>query len=114
MGLFGKRRGSDIIDFTKLQNKSFSEQVKEKSDVIDMRATKSSQFENNFLSSLAGAGVNSDENKSISDSLREARQRNLSRSEIKELKIKIEDNEHKINNLIAKVRELEDKIRRIS
>jgi len=123
MGLFSKRR-SEVVDLSDMQRRGLlptsPPPEADERGIVDF--SKSSQtipqssstptINMDFLSSLAGAGVNSSSanSGSVTDSLRDARKRNHESAEINELRLKLEDNEYKMRNMSDKIRELEEKI----
>ncbi len=124
MGFFKKKRGADIIDFTNMMKRGLISPADNKSgehEVIDFSSSRNafpssspignSNGGDDFLSGLAGAGDVEQSPGPITDSLRLARRRNTESSDIRELRLKIDDNDFKLNNLIEKVREIERKIR---
>lgn len=123
--LFKRKKSPDVVDLTDMRKRGLlKEHVPEtnKEGVIDFsdsagssapsHSAESSSPNMDFLGSLAGASASESMGGSITENLREARQRNLGNSEIHEVKIKAEDNEYKIRALEDKIRELEEKLRR--
>lgn len=121
MGLFGKKRDNEIIDFSDMQKRGLITPSLSKSDTdrdgfVDFSASSminsSPQTKQNsnpagdFLSSLADAGD------SVTDNLRTARQnaRFNENPRINEVRIKTEDNEYKIKQLEERIRQLESKL----
>ena len=122
MGFF-KKKGPEIVDFTSSLGKRVSNSVTSSENaegLLDFNSSPSSQSSNNsvsssaspnmdFLSNLAGADNSS--SGSVTDSLRNARQKNQRSQELNEMKLKLEDNDYKLNSLVEKVKELEGKLR---
>ena len=125
MSWFKKKRDNyDSIDFTELQKRKILKEKISSEGIIDMNSSASSVNSSSgsdsnfgFLSNLARAGsvksnnLDMTKSPSISDSLREARRKSMIGTEINELRIKLEDNEYKLSNLVDKVRQLEEKLR---
>jgi len=124
MGFFGKKNNKEVIDFTELQRRGVirEQSVKNEPDVVDLSSISGSSVNSesssnpagDFLSSLAGVGASEGANfgSSVTDSLRDARARNVN-PQINEIKIKVEDNEYKLKDLSEKILELERKLREI-
>ena len=118
MGFFRKRK-PDVVDFTSSSRRTVpkvSNSSKLNNGVVDFSSTNSqtnksisSSPDMNFLSNLAGAENSS--SGSVTDSLRNARQKNQMSQELNEMKLKLEDNDYKLNSLVEKVKELEGKLR---
>lgn len=126
---FWKKKGSEIIDLTDMQKRGILRVHETKSsnygETLDLTRNRDTGFsssdssesssENNsnfdFLGGFAEASSNNSE--SVVDSLRVARNANAdrSRTEVNEIKLKIDDTNYKLDNLINKVRELEEKLK---
>jgi len=126
MGLFRRKKGSEVIDFTNLYNRGLIKQSGEsaENDVVDLSTNQSQNtFSNSddFLSGLAGVGAGADTQVqtserigagSITSSLRKARQEASIHAKFNEIKLKIDDTDYKLNNLIEKVKEIEHRVRK--
>ncbi len=122
MGFF-KKKGPEIVDFTSSLGKRVSNSVassENAEELLDFSSSPSSQSSGgsvgsstspnmDFLSNLAGADNIS--SGSVTDSLRNARQKNQMSQELNEMKLKLEDNDYKLNSVVEKVKELEMKLR---
>lgn len=109
---FFKKKGVEIVDLTDMEKRGLLEKSKKISgssgDMIDF-SSKSENLGNpagDFLSNLAGVGNTG----SVTDSLRTARKRNIENSELNEMRLKMDDNDFKLNSLIERVKELERKL----
>ncbi len=118
MGFFRKRK-PNVVDFTSASRRAVPEvsnSSKLDNGVVDFSSA-SSQTNNSissspnmdFLSNLAGADNSS--SGSVTDSLRNARQKNQMSQELNERKLKLDDNDFKLNSVVEKVKELEMKLR---
>lgn len=118
MGFFRKRK-PNVVDFTSASRRAVPEvsnSSKLDNGVVDFSSA-SSQTNNSissspnmdFLSNLAGADNSS--SGSVTDSLRNARQKNQMSQELNEMKLKLDDNDFKLNSVVEKVKELEMKLR---
>ncbi|MCH7568100.1 MAG: hypothetical protein IIA87_01645 [Nanoarchaeota archaeon] len=126
MGLFRRKKGSEVIDFTNLYNRELIKQSGEsaENDVVDLSTNQSQDtFSNSddFLSGLAGVGAVADTQVQTSErigagpitsSLRKARQESNIHAKFNEIKLKIDDTDYKLNNLIEKVKEIEHRVRK--
>ena len=109
MGFFNKRK-SEVIDFTGSVGKRISRSVassETSGDLIDFSSSTSPNMD--FLGSLAGADNSS--SGSVTNSLRNARQKNQRSQELNEMKLKLDDNDFKLNSVVEKVKELEMKLK---
>ncbi len=122
MGFF-KKKGPEIVDFTSSLGKRVSNSVassENAEELLDFSSSPSSQSSNNSVSSSASpnmdflsnlAGADNISSGSVTDSLRNARQKNQMSQELNEMKLKLEDNDYKLNSVVEKVKELEMKLR---
>ena len=115
MGFFRKKK-PDVIDFTSGSKRNIPEVRNSPADseVVDFSSSSSSSSSTSssdvdFLGHLAGADTSS--SGSVTDSLRTARQRNQMDKELSEMKLKLDDNDYKLNNIVQKVKELEMRLR---
>ncbi len=125
MGVFKKKR-NEIIDFSDMYKrgwiKAADNDYDDSPEIIDLTqpisnsAIKTNSVSKNdnfdFLTGFAQASASAPDNNSVVDSLRTARRESGDhlRTEMNELKIKLDDANYKIETLIAKIRELERKI----
>ena len=119
MPFFKKKRSVDVVDLTDMQRRGLLKtSIPEKNEegIVDLSSSSSSPA-GDFLSSLAGFGANSSVERihpspgPIISNLRAARQRGLADTKINELKLKLDDNDYKLNTLIERVKELEDRLK---
>ena len=116
MGFFRKRK-LDVVDFTSSPRRAVPEarsRPEINSDVVDFSSSSSAVSSSSspnidFLSNLAEADNSS--SGSVTDSLRNARQKNQVSKELNEMKLRLEDNDYKLNSIVQKVKELEMKLR---
>lgn len=114
MTLFGKKR-DDVIDLTRYKK---SIELREEPEVIDLvkngskDEAQTSGVNLNFMDNLQDSNLNSAYGGAITDSLREARKAKL-KSAFNDMKVKIEDNDYKMNNMIRKMHEMEDRIKEL-
>ena len=122
MGLFTKKHKPDIVDFTVLEKRGILQKTMPErnpqifdrgSAIFGQKQNENISEEVDFLSSLAGAGASSGSGNSgsVVDSLREARRKNSFQSEISDLKVKLDNQDFKIDNLHDKLKEIERKLR---
>jgi hypothetical protein len=106
MGFFKKKR-NEIIDLTKDERiRSGLGKKSTSSDYVKVPTTSESK-EDDFLSGLAGAGNFESSPGPITNSLRDARKRISLNNELNELRLKLDDSDFKLRNLVEKVREIE-------
>ncbi|MDP4039661.1 MAG: hypothetical protein Q8P57_03725 [Candidatus Pacearchaeota archaeon] len=119
MGFF--KKNVDVVDLADMRRRgllkenSGGSRISESSGITDFTSSVSSSNNTDtvnldFLGNLAGASVNSESPGRITDSLRTARLRNRENSEIHELKIRLDDNNFKLNSAIERIRELERRL----
>lgn len=133
MGLFGRKKGPEIIDFSDMQKRGLLPAGVPKADeqgVVDFSSVSQTQTgllsEGNsgsggddFLSNLAGVGARTEPSEvqpspgPVTSSLRLARQKGQLDKHVNEMRLKIDDNEYKIRKLSERVMELEEKLRRV-
>ncbi len=123
MGVFKKKR-NEIIDFSDMYKrgwiKAADNEFEGGEEIIDLTKKPVSVPSNftqtnsdmDFLTGFAQASTSNSDNNSVVDSLRIARRESGDhlRTEINELKIKLDDANFKIETLTGKIRELERKI----
>jgi hypothetical protein len=130
MGLFGRKKSSEVVDLSDMQKRGLLKREaripeSNTSGVVDFSSSSGSSSTGkdvsrdvDFLSGLAGAGVDlrgsNESYGNVTDSLRAARRRNIASADLNEMKLKVDDNEFKIEQLNEKIKELEMKLREVA
>jgi len=117
MGLFGKKR-PDFVDLTDMRKRGILRERRsnnaDSSGVLDLSSSGNSSSGSDglgFLGSLAGAGssqANPNSNETYGERLRAARRGNM--AEFRNMKVKIEDIEYKMDRFLERLEKIEDKL----